>query len=256
MKKMKTHSQRITSRPSQFTLIELLVVIAIIAILAAILLPALNQARDRAKAISCISGCKQLGIAYAMYEQSNNEYMPYKSSQTGATKTVTLSTSSSSGTVIQLLREYYSGSPGTTVTKSDSIWSCPSGRNINEEGGLGFYVGRWLNGGAHAATKGKGLKTSRIRRPSCLAVLLDSLAGQNKNKSVYYRPYWYSETSSTVYGGNTSFTIERFGSHKHRATFLFADGRASLHFQTLWLWNGNLRSLEVFNPFTCKPQRD
>ena len=132
---MKTQASPQTLRASTlsyFTLIELLVVIAIIAILAAILLPALNQARDRAKAISCISSCKQLGIAYAMYEQSNNEYMPFKSSNTGGVSTVTMSTSSSSGTVVQLLREYYSGSSSTTPTKSDNIWSCPSGTNINE----------------------------------------------------------------------------------------------------------------------------
>jgi prepilin-type N-terminal cleavage/methylation domain-containing protein/prepilin-type processing-associated H-X9-DG protein len=72
----------VKARRRGFTLIELLVVIAIIAILAAMLLPALARAKDAAKQTQCLSNLKQLQLCWQMYCGDNNEFLPPNSSGT------------------------------------------------------------------------------------------------------------------------------------------------------------------------------
>jgi prepilin-type N-terminal cleavage/methylation domain-containing protein/prepilin-type processing-associated H-X9-DG protein len=90
------------SRRSGFTLIELLVVIAIIAILAAILFPVFGQARDKARAATCLSNMKQIETAVLMYNQDYDEMYP----------TV------HSGAYLVLIQPY---------VKNFEVWKCLSG---------------------------------------------------------------------------------------------------------------------------------
>jgi len=115
-------------RQNGFTLIELLVVIAIIAILAAMLLPALSKAKERAKTISCLSNVKQWGYAFYMYEDDNSDIFPYEGAlgniSTGLNANAWYNSTTPYIGSPRLMDLYAQGKP--PVNNSKGIFTCPS----------------------------------------------------------------------------------------------------------------------------------
>ena len=202
-------------KQKQFTLIELLVVIAIIAILAAMLLPALNKARAKAKDISCTSNLKQIGTQMQLYSDTFDCF-PFPSM-------------SDAGTIYQ-----YSSWPDFLVamdrgvfptqkisynaakTNYAGIYACPSSSpSATDFGGWNYGMNRWMDPRNNTAIAGK---IHKIKQASARMIVMD-------------RGHFYTDMSnagnypsSPVVGSKVHFDFRHpFGTSSN---VLYADGHA------------------------------
>jgi prepilin-type N-terminal cleavage/methylation domain-containing protein len=123
---MTTLNSRGRAHGPAFTLIELLVVIAIIAILASMLLPALAKAKTKAQRTSCLSNCRQVGIALFMYESDFNKVLNSYESYGDAQGIFDFNSETAENNPIKAIRPYVGAKDFQTQTK---VFTCPGGKD-------------------------------------------------------------------------------------------------------------------------------
>jgi prepilin-type N-terminal cleavage/methylation domain-containing protein/prepilin-type processing-associated H-X9-DG protein len=239
-------------RRSGFTLIELLVVIAIIAILSAILLPALSQARARSQGIFCLNNTRQLTLAWMLYADDHSNLLPYNLGLNGSSYRTNLNwvnnvmtwDLSSDNTNLETIT---GASLGPYVGGVTSVFRCPADRALSAAqidagwdrrirsysmNAMVGNAGKYTTTGVNLNNPGykQFFKSTQIEHPSEIFIFLD------EHPDSIDDGYFLNKHALAANGANGANAIayaewtDLPASYHGRATaFSFADGHATLH---------------------------
>ena len=229
-------SARISRQKCGFTLIELLVVIAIIAILAAMLLPALAKAKLKATQATCLSNEKQFGVAEVMYATDNHDLLildtpPANFQSGGGFWNLDDAAPGSWGTSQAVALADVQGNLRTNnivyqYAPNPGVYHCPGDVRFNNPVSLASHATGWAYDSYAIPENVQGAggytKISSIRRSSDCMILLEQADSRGYNAGTF-----------AASGGNGSVTANYFPFedllatyHGNVSTFCFADGHA------------------------------
>jgi len=260
-----------------FTLIELLVVIAIIAILAAMLLPALGAAKSRALATACLANTKQFGLAFTMYASDNHDYFPSNNPWWPATPSF-----NSVGN--QCGKEWSRKVMGLPVATTPAllmanylpnnlVWVCPSRRR-----GLSYVVNGTVVGHLNPSITGflsygfndckvfgaidpSGMmqnstkfKASQVLKPSYTVAITDTSGSNDPNKSTSDGAAWLDTVWAGTSGPSQPVSTGSIGNgrlqtayakHNNMVNVVYVDGHAGATRPSALTWG---QFYGVFSP--------